>query len=580
MAGGRGERLWPKSRTRLPKQFLSLGPGPSFLQQAYHRLAGMPGAPTVVVLTSADTRDLVCDQLPLLPETHLLAEPVARDTAATAALGAAMALALGGDNAVLALVPADHAVFDVDRFRLALDSAWTLAERERCPVLVGIPPTRPETGYGYILRGNPLPAGGPLPLAVVERFVEKPDVVRAAEYLASGRYLWNSGICVCRADVLLAALGMHLPGLRSLLRALDECSPTTLAPGALLTHMRDLSPISLDYAVLEKLERALVVEVPLAWDDVGNWEALTRLYPTDGSGNVRVGSAVLSETERTVVYSSASGRLVVTHGVSDLVVVDTDDCVLVAERGALPGLKQALHTVRASGYAAHLDEPQGPAVRPVDWGHEVEVPGHDMRLLCLQSGADVPSDSLEGRTVRLLSGDAEVRFPAGAGNPLTEGRECTIPSATRVVSATGCVLALGSRPVPTAPVAAAADASPMYGSIRRIVAKPWGREIWWAMAPSYAAKRLEVRAGHALSLQYHERKHETLYFLEGVVRLRLGTGERTVTVGDVAVIPPGTIHRMEALTDAIVFEVSTPDLDDVVRLEDRYGRISAAQPTL
>lgn len=583
MAGGRGERLWPHSRTRLPKQFLSLASGPSFLQQTYDRLAGMRAAPPVVVLTSVDTVELVRGQLPYLPPEWLLAEPLSRDTAATAVLAATMAQAVNGGDCVLTLVPADHAVFDAEGFRAALEAAWSVAEDQACPVLLGIPPTRPETGYGYILRGTPLPEMGGVPLATVERFVEKPDLSRAAEYLASGRYLWNSGICVCRTDVLLGALRLHLPEAVGLIDAIAARNPAEVPPSELADALRALPAISLDYAILERVERAVVVEAAVAWDDVGGWEALARLYPQDDSGNVRLGSAVLSETARTVVYSSASGRLVVTHGVSDLVVVDTADSVLVAERSALPGLKEALRAVRSLGYAAHLDVPRGPAVRPAPWGHAIEVPGQDVRLLCLAAGADVPGEAFEGCAARLLSGQAQVRYAAGGMNTWAPDLAQTVPGTGRVVSEAGCVLALGRLPR-SVPSAAAAEATPGYAASGTptqecvFVEKPWGREIWWAVTPTYAAKRLEVRAGHALSLQYHERKHETLYFLEGVVRMRLGTEEFTVGEGDVAAVPPGTIHRMEAITDAVIFEVSTPELDDVVRLEDRYGRLGAHTP--
>ncbi len=483
MAGGRGERLWPRSRTQLPKQFLSLSGGPSFLQQTYDRLAGMAEAPDVLVLTAADTLELVRRQLPGLDPAAALGEPLGRDTAATAALAAVMARAMAGEDAVLALVPSDHAVFDAAAFRTALSAAYRAAERYLCPVLLGIPPTRPETGYGYILRGEDLEPLSDVRVAAVGSFVEKPPLERAAQYLAGGRHLWNSGICVCRTDVLLGGLRLYRPELAAFADGFGGRNPAALHPADLRARMEPLSPISLDYALLERVERAIVVDAPMAWDDVGSWEALSRLHPQDACGNVQVGKAVLSDTERTVVYGAADGRLIVTHGVRNLVVIDTPDSILVAERDALPGLKSALGAVRASGYEVHLD--------------------------------------------RAVPASPAAPHPGAA-----------------VVGPEGC----------------------------RVIDKPWGREVWWAVEAAYAAKRIEVRAGHALSLQYHERKHETLYFLSGRLRLRLGDRETEVGPGQVAAVPPGTVHRLEALTDAVVFEVSTPELGDVVRLEDRYGR--------
>ena len=583
LAGGQGQRLWPWSRTRVPKQFLSLADGPTFLQQAYGRVAGMACAPEVVVLTAASTVDLVRGQIPGLADDHLLGEPVGRDTAASAALAIALARRLAGGEAVLALLPADHAVFDPERLRAALDLAWEAAEAEGCPVLLGIPPTRPETGYGYIGRGPELrrPVDGPaagIRLAQVEGFVEKPDLQRAAGYVQSGRYLWNSGVCVCRTDVLAGALALYAPDLADLVESLRGRSPAELPAEELAARLRGLVPISLDYAVLERLERALVLEVSLAWDDVGSWEALSRLHPQDELGNVALGDAVLSDTQRTVIYGEPGGRLVVTHGVRDLVVVDTADSLLIAERGSLSGLKQALGEVRASRYAAHLDDcrPAAPAVQPRAWGHVFSVPGHETEILSLAPGAEIPAGDLQGRAVRLVSGQACVLGPDGPGLALRLGRERRVPPGQRVASATGALLALAP------PVSADDGAQMLAPEASHQVSKPWGRETWWAVSPQYVGKRIEVVAGAALSLQFHECKHETLYVQSGEVLLRLGETEHRVGPGHVAVVPPETVHRIMAVTDAVLFEVSTPEVDDVVRLEDRYGRggpAGEAQPS-
>jgi len=490
LAGGRGEPLWPHSRTCLPKQFLSLWDGPTFLQRTYDRIAGMTDAPEVFVLTAEGTLDLVRAQIPGLDPQRLVGEPLARGTAATAVLAALTAAALAGPEAVVALVPADHAFFGDAGFQDALAAAYATAEREGEVVLIGVPPTRPEPGYGYIRLGADLAPCGAARIASVDGFVEQPPLARAIECLRSGRYLWNTGICACRTDVLLGRLGLHEPGLAQLITGLAGSDPVRADRDELRRLLQPLRAISLDHALLVPVGRAAVVIATLAWDDVGSWDALSRLQPQDEHGNVQHGRAVLSATERTVVYNSASQRLVVTHGVEDLVVVDTPDTTLIAARDLLPGLQAALGAVRASGFQAYLDEAVG----------------------LIEPGPQDPA---------------------------------TLPAPDQV----------------------------------RTVAKPWGREVWWAHCEAYAAKRLEVRGGQALSLQYHQRKHETLYVLVGRVRLRLGGEERVVGPGHVAVISPGTIHRLEALTDAVIFEVSTPDLDDVVRLEDRYGR-AAAPPLL
>lgn len=563
MAGGRGERLWPHSRTRLPKQFLSIGGGGSFLQQTYARLTGMARIDEVIVLTAADTVDLVREQLPALAATHLLGEPLARDTAATAALAAHMAQAVAGGDVVVALVPADHAVFDPDAFRAALDTACDLAEREDCPVLLGIAPTRPETGYGYIRRGPALP-DGPVGAHAVDRFVEKPDLQRAATYLNDGQHVWNSGICVCRASLLLGGLSLYHPALGTLLTALAGGNPAQMPHATMHGLLEPLRPLSLDYALLERVERAVVLEAAFAWDDVGSWEALARLHPGDDHGNTRIGSAVLSETERSVVYGAVPGRLVVTHGVRDLVVIDTPDSTLVAARGALADLKRALQAVRADGYHAHLDEACA-ALAPAPTGSRLVLPGREGELLILGPGERAATDGLVGRRARLLEGDALLERDGGVrplgAQPLT--------AADTIASRGGAVVLC--LPPSEGPAPAAAPG--------HVVEKPWGREVWWALGPGYVGKRLEVRAGEALSLQYHRRKHETLYVQSGELLLHLDGEDRRVGAGHVATVAPGCVHRMEAVTDAVLFEVSTPELDDIVRLEDRYGRNTQADAT-
>lgn len=567
MAGGRGERLWPRSRTSLPKQFLSLGSGASFLQDAHARVAGMDPAPEIVILTAETTVPLVRQQLPQLAPDHLLGEPLSRDTAATAILASAMAEALCGGPAVLALVAADHAVFDPDRYRADLGAAFAATDTYRCPVQLGVRPTRPETGYGYIERGEPVDPSRWRDLYQVARFVEKPGLETAARYLAGGRHLWNCGICVCPTQVLLQGLSAADPLLAELVRGLAGQHPGALAPTTLARLLQPVRPISLDYALLERAERVLVVESAMAWDDVGSWDALTRLHPQDPHGNVGVGSAVLSDTRHSVVYGTTPGRLVVTHGVDDLVIVDTPDSLLVADRKALGGLKNALKTVRDAGYTGHLDALQSADITPLAGGCQVRLPDQDLRIVSLPAGGTLAAADVGTDGVRLIRGHAVIDQRDGV-SPVTRNRARAVPAGASVRTAHGCVLSLepGQAEEPrAAPVVGEPDQL-------RVVDKPWGREVWWAVSEGYAGKRIEVRAGMALSLQYHAHKHETILFQEGRVRLLLDGQEREVGPGHVAVIPPGTTHRMTAITDAVLFEVSTPELDDVVRLEDRYGR--------
>ncbi len=346
LAGGRGERLWPTSRTRLPKQFLRLIGNETFLQQAYRRATLLAPSEDILVATGSAHVPLVQEQLPVLPADQILAEPLSRDTAASVALATTLAQERVGAPVVVACLPADQVIFDHTAFAEAMHRAMAAAETEACPVLLGVPPTRPESNYGYIERGEELQGG----LFRVRRFHEKPDLTRAAQYLAQGDFLWNSGIFVCRSDTLAEALAQHLPQLADSIR-----QRTGWDPEALRVVLEHAPRISLDHGLLERVERVLVVPVTMAWDDVGNWDALLRLHPRDDGGNVLRGRVVASETSGSVIYGSSSDRLVVTHGLQDMVVVDTADSTLVAARKALGGLRGALEAVRASGHGEYLE---------------------------------------------------------------------------------------------------------------------------------------------------------------------------------------------------------------------------------
>lgn len=346
LAGGRGERLWPTSRTRLPKQFLRLIGNETFLQQAHRRAMLLAPPEDILVATGSVHVPLVQEQLPMLPADQILAEPVSRDTAASVALVSARAAERAGAPVVVACLPADQVIFDHTAFAEAMHRAIAAAEREACPVLLGVPPTRPESNYGYIERGDELHGG----VFRVQRFHEKPDLTRAAQYLAEGNFLWNSGIFVCRSDTLAEALSRHLPHLADTLQR-----RTGWDPEALQEALENAPRISLDHGLLERVERVLVIPVTMAWDDVGNWDALLRLHPRDDGGNVLRGRVVASETSGSVIYGASTGRLVVTHGLQDMVVVDTVDSTLVAARKALGGLRGALEAVRASGHGGYLE---------------------------------------------------------------------------------------------------------------------------------------------------------------------------------------------------------------------------------
>ncbi len=344
LAGGSGTRLWPLSRRSMPKQFLPLAGERSLLRQTVARVRPLVGD-DVVVVTAADTGFLAARQLEeegIDPADRVLAEPVGRNTAPAigfAALGAV-------PDTVLLVLPSDHAIRDEDAFRRALAAAARVAAAGWL-VTFGIQPDRPETGYGYIRMGDPLP--GYDGARRVERFVEKPDRETAEAYLADGGYAWNSGMFALRADRLLEELGAHAPDVRA---ALEPLAP--YADGA-RPAPRDLyeavPKISIDYAVMERSDRVAVIPVDPGWSDLGSFDALAGVLEPDGDGNVvragQGGEAVVLEGTDNLVL--ADGRVVAAVGLSGTVIVDTPDALLVCARDRSQDVRRVVERLEAAG---------------------------------------------------------------------------------------------------------------------------------------------------------------------------------------------------------------------------------------
>lgn len=339
-AGGSGTRLWPLSRAARPKFLLPLGPDPtrSLLQSTADRLVPLCGEANLLVVTGQAHAAAVREQLPGLPAANLVAEPSPRNSAAPIALAAALALTRDPD-ALTGSFAADHVVNDVPAFHAAVEAAATVAA-DGYLVTLGLRPTRPDTGYGYIETG----VGGD-----VVAFREKPDAATAAVYVGSGHHLWNAGMFVWRADALLDDVERELPGLADGVRRIVAADD----PAAALAEIWPTLPaISIDVGVMEPAAargRVACVPADVGWTDVGTWDSLAEVLGSDQAGNVRVGrSQVLAvDSGRTVV--SASDRPVVLLGVHDLVVVDTGDVVLVCPRERAQEVGGLVSTVRDAG---------------------------------------------------------------------------------------------------------------------------------------------------------------------------------------------------------------------------------------
>lgn len=347
MAGGSGTRLWPASRQLHPKQFLSLLGEESLLQQTICRLEGLDYA-TPLLICNEEHRFLAAEQLRQcgLEDATLLLEPEGRNTAPAIAL-AALHLTRDGDDPLLLVLAADHAITDIAAFHAAIDKAAALAQEERL-VTFGIVPTKPETGYGYIQHGEALGSKG----HAVRRFVEKPDADTACTYLERGDYLWNSGMFLLRASTYLRELELHEPTI------LQTCRESLSGSGA---GTDDLYPfirlqaeafarnpdISVDYAVMERTEKAAVVPLDAGWSDVGSWSALWEIGNQDAAGNVIRGDALVEEVQNTLIDTSQ--QLVTCLGVKDLIIVATPDAVLVANRHHVHEVRRLVSELKARG---------------------------------------------------------------------------------------------------------------------------------------------------------------------------------------------------------------------------------------
>jgi mannose-1-phosphate guanylyltransferase len=321
MAGGSGTRFWPRSRVRVPKQLLPIVGRHSLLADTLARVRPLVGSRRTYVVTASSHAAAVRREARGVPRANVLVEPEGRNTAAAIAL-AALRLASASPDAVMIVLPADHAVGDPVRFRETLAQAADVAVATDRLVTIGVPPTYPETGYGYIQVGEPL---GPAAdgTHAVARFLEKPDRERAAAMIAAGDVLWNAGIFAWRVERIVAELRRWLPELMESLEAALRRGTTA----ALARAYRRLPSISIDHGVLERAERVAVVRATFPWSDVGSWAAVADLWRDGDAANAVRGTAVVVDSAGCVV--DAGSRLVAMVGVRDLIVVDTPDAVLV-----------------------------------------------------------------------------------------------------------------------------------------------------------------------------------------------------------------------------------------------------------
>jgi mannose-1-phosphate guanylyltransferase len=336
LAGGRGTRFWPRSRTRTPKQLLNIVGKGSMLQQTVGRLAPLVPAPRIWTVTNAEQDAALRKQLPAAARKHVLTEPAGRNTAAAIALAAIHVRHAAGGDALLAVLPADHFIAQPERYREMARAALDVAREPGRMVVLGIPPTRPETGFGYVERqGESITAQG-APVYAVRRFTEKPQLSAAKEYVESADFHWNAGMFFWRVSTFMDALKEYLPKTFTLIQELAEHIGKRSYAAKLKRVYPQLENISVDYAILERATqhsgppRVFVIPAEVGWSDIGSWAAVYELLVNHPGENIFAGAGHSLDAEGNFLWSP--NKFVAAIGVRDLVVVETADALLICPR--------------------------------------------------------------------------------------------------------------------------------------------------------------------------------------------------------------------------------------------------------
>lgn len=464
LSGGAGSRLWPASRQAFPKPFMKIG-NSTLLQQAVERGQAC-GIEDVMIVTNKDHLFLTKDVLRQMvdpPQATLLLEPKGRNTAPAIALAALQCARQYSADTVMLVLSSDHLVPDADAFVASASEAFRLAE-EGALVLFGISPTRPETGFGYVEVDKASRESQP-----ARRFIEKPDQSAAQEYLASGRYYWNSGMFCFTADAIIAAFEKQAPAVLAAARRALDSSKHTADTIHFDAHDFALQPdISIDYAVMERADNVRVVPAKFSWNDVGSWPSVADAQVSDASGNTMPPDTIAIDTTGTHVHVESHGpKLAATLGVHDLVIVDTPDALLVAHKSKAQGVKQIVDKLKARNHES----------------------------------ANLPA----------------------------------------------------------------------------VVHRPWGTYASLKEEDGYKVKRITVKPGESLSLQYHHQRAEHWVVVRGTALVQVGDVEFKTLPGEYRYIPLKERHRLTNIgTDELVLiEVQCGAYlgeDDIVRLADTYGR--------
>jgi len=348
MAGGKGERFWPVSREKLPKQLISLFGGRSFLQQTVDRVEKLVPLKNVLVITNEVQAAEVRKQLPRVPKDNVISEPIGRDTCAAVTLGAAL-VGSRSTTGVMAVLPADHVIPEEKKFQQVLADAFDLGSRGQAIITIGIKPTEPSTGYGYIRVGEALPAPeGVKSYKTVfhraEQFVEKPYFDKALEYLNSGQYRWNAGMFIWSFVTITEGLQKHQPEMyQACQRWFKVAGNSGKLKKMLGKEYPELKKVSIDYALMEHAQNVIVADGAFEWDDVGSWTALARHLKPDAEGNCAVADFIHVDAARNIIFDARTKdhrTPIAVVGLRDSILVQTDDATLLAHKSQAQKVKE------------------------------------------------------------------------------------------------------------------------------------------------------------------------------------------------------------------------------------------------
>jgi mannose-1-phosphate guanylyltransferase len=354
MAGGGGTRLWPLSRKATPKQMLSFDGKRSLFQLAIDRLAGLFAPEQILVVTIAEQAAALQTEYPGLPPENFLIEPMPRGTASVVGM-AAVALADRDPHATMAVVTADHIIQNVPGFLAVLQAGFSAAQVGYL-VTLGIQPTSPSSGYGYIETGETLGTFAGQPAHRVIRFTEKPDETTARSFLAQGNYFWNSGMFVWRTDVILPEFKKNMPDLADRLARIAATWGTSDRQKILMVEWPLIHPETIDFGIMEKAERVVVIPASqLGWSDVGSWDSLFDVIPADSEGNIVLGANFMGlETNSALVIAKSADRLIVTIGMKDLVVIDSGNALLICPKDEAQKVKEIVNRLKQANLTDYL----------------------------------------------------------------------------------------------------------------------------------------------------------------------------------------------------------------------------------